>query len=166
MSVTAEHIRELTVLGIVGETLVRVVEIIEEVSADVLGQSMDKSAAVRGGPLESTASDNRKERDKLRKRLERYAAKLSRTSAQTSTDSPDLSKDVSEDCPLTPSVLLPSLLTEEPLKESSKERMRARGTRMAPGTPLSEEHHALILAEGIADPEKLWAEFVDYWSDI
>jgi hypothetical protein len=84
--------RELTTLGIVGETLVRVIEIIEEVSA-----------AVRGGPLESTASENRKERDKVRKRLERYAAKLSKKSAKMSTDSPDLSKDASADSPLTPS---------------------------------------------------------------
>jgi hypothetical protein len=46
VAVTAAHLRELTALGIAGETLVRVVEIIDEVSA----LSADKSAVVRGGP--------------------------------------------------------------------------------------------------------------------
>jgi hypothetical protein len=76
--------------------------------------------------------------------------------------------------PLSDCVLLSSsLLTGEPLKSSKKEKKessgiqaRARGTRMEPGTPLSDEHRAIIVAEGISDPEKLWAEFVDYWSDI
>jgi hypothetical protein len=70
--------------------------------------------------------------------------------------------------PLSDCVLLPSsLLSGEPLKkESSGIRARARGTRMEPGTPLSDEHRALIIAEGITDPDKFWAEFVDYWSEI
>jgi hypothetical protein len=76
--------------------------------------------------------------------------------------------------PLSDCVLLSSsLLSGEPLKSSKKEKKessgiqaRARGTRMEPGTPLSDEHRAIIVAEGIFDPEKLWAEFVDYWSDI
>jgi hypothetical protein len=70
--------------------------------------------------------------------------------------------------PLLDSVVLTSLLTKEASKESKKEeqRVRARGTRLMPGAALSEEHRAVIAAEGIVDPEKLWAEFVDYWSDI
>jgi len=55
---------------------------------------------------------------------------------------------------------------EESKKVRKTENARARGTRLAPGAPLSDEHRAIIVAEGIHDPEKLWAEFVDYWSDI
>ncbi len=57
-------------------------------------------------------------------------------------------------------------LSVEGSKKVKTENARARGSRLAPGAPLSDEHRTLILAEGIHDPEKLWAEFVDYWSDI
>jgi hypothetical protein len=70
---------------------------------------------------------------------------------------------------LSPSVvLLPSLLVGETLEERKKDavRVRARGTRLSPGAPLTDEHRAVIVAEGIQDPDRLWAEFVDYWSDI
>ena len=160
---TAAHLRELTALGIEGAALVRVVEIIEEASM----LSMDKSTDVRGGPLESTALDKeeaRKERDKIRKREERAAAKALLEAAEMSRDKSDASKD----SPQSDYVLLPSsLLNGEPLKkERGSENARARGTRMAPGTPLSDHHRAIVVAEGIHDPEKLWVEFVDYWSDI
>lgn len=167
MGVTAAHIRELTSLGITGETLICVVEIIDKASAaslDMSKASKDKSEDILGGPLESTAERNRKERDKQRKRLKRAAEKAANLSRDMSEDSAVLS----EDSVLCDSVLLPSLSSiGEPLKKESKaERMRARGTRMAPDTPLSAEHRALIIAEGISDPEKFWAEFVDYWSEV
>src|SRR5437879_2773265 len=137
MSVTAAYLRELTGLGITGETLVRVVEIIDEVSA----LSADKSADVRRGPLESTANTDRKERDKQRKRLARAAEKAARLSADTSADT----SAPSADSPLSDSVVLTSLLSKEATKESKKESsaIRARGTRMEPGTPLSAEHRAI-----------------------
>jgi hypothetical protein len=159
VSVTASQLRELAALGLDSAALIRAVEIIE---ASAL--SADKSADVRRGPLESTASTERKERDKLRKRATRASEKAAKLSAKTSADKTALSADRS----LSSYDVSSSLLTEEVSKESKKEtsRVRARGTRMVPGTPLSDEHLALILAEGIHDPEKLWIEFVDYWSDI
>lgn len=55
---------------------------------------------------------------------------------------------------------------EESKKARKTESARARGTRMQAGALLSDEHRAIIVAEGIQDPDRLWAEFVDYWSDI
>jgi hypothetical protein len=167
MSVSAAKLRELTALGLAGDALIRVFEIIEEasaVSADVSALSADKSADNRRGPLESTANDaleRRRNADKLAKRAKRAAAKLS---AKLSADKADMSADK----PLLDSVVLPSsLLTGKPLKKArGTENARARGTRLAPGTPLSDAHRAIIIAEGIHNPEKFWEEFVNYWSEV
>jgi hypothetical protein len=136
-------------------------------------ECVTQSNALRNVMSRVTARDQAKVRQQnfRNRKKEQQLAKEAQAN-----DGADSNASVTQDsvtAPLLDCVLLTSsfLLSGEPLKEERKKessgiQARARGTRMEPGTPLSDEHRALIVAEGISDPEKLWAEFVDYWSDI
>lgn len=120
--------------------------------------SVDASSDNRGGPLESTVEQARKERDKTRKRAERAAKKAAQKVAETSTDSPRTVHGQSEVCP-----------TVEDKKEGlpvGKERKK--GSRLLVGTRVSDEQRSIAIECG-CPPDRVdavWTEFVDYWSDV
>lgn len=46
------------------------------------------------------------------------------------------------------------------------EDTRARGTRLSEGQPMPDEYRTFAIGEGVADPDALWVEFIDYWIGV
>jgi hypothetical protein len=87
--------------------------------------------------------------------------------AEISVSERDASRDgVTQRCDLTS--LLPSLKGTSEKGSKGTENARARGTRLAPGTPLSDADRASAIELGASADrvEAMWAEFVDYWIGI
>lgn len=141
---------------------VRALECVTVVTRSVTLPSRDASRSVTQEQARVRAQNYRN-----RKKFQ-SVAKANDVAAPSVTVTPIVTRDdVTEaisDCVVLPSLLSSS--TAKPLKESKREGMRARGTRLEAGAPLSDEYRALIIAEGIQDPDKFWAEFVDYWSEL
>lgn len=137
-------------------------EIIDEASA----LSADKSTAFRGGPLESTAYDMRKERDKIRKRKARAARLAGPLSTAASADIPRTAS-LSDHTAVLDSELKNGIQEEKQgNKKASNQGIRARGTRMEPNAKMGDVDRQFAVKSGLTNIDHHWAEYVDYWVAI
>jgi hypothetical protein len=143
--------------------IIAAVRAMESVTLRHVMGDVTRHAASRDGSREKAAA--RARRYRKNKRIQQVAKANDVAASGVTVTLETVTRNVTE----------PNLSNVSTIKEglsiegSKKDRLssaRARGTRLAPGAPLSDEHRALITAEGIHDPARLWAEFVDYWSDI
>src|SRR5579859_653629 len=108
---------------------------------------------------------DRKRQAARRKRLK----ELKLTSEAQANDGATESVTVTRDCVTPPCDLsfLPSSIGE-PLKESKREGLRARGTRIQSGALLTEPYRQAAIELGALAEEipGAWAEFVDYWIGV
>lgn len=118
-------------------------------------------------------------RSKAAERAAKYRQKLKRDkanaeandAAQTDSQLPRSERDanvttVTPHCDLTS--LLPSLKGTSEEVSKGTENARARGTRLLPGTPLSDLDRAAAIELGASADrlDAMWAEFVDYWIGV
>ena len=140
-------------IGLEGEKLLAVVSIFDRgPSADVLSARLERDR-IR----------NRNNRAKHR-RLNGGAkandvATIRKTSADASADGADERHESTS--------LLPVFLPEKSLQAVSKKEVngRARGTRLLADAKLGQADREFAAKHG-ADPEKLWAEFIDFWIGV
>ena len=138
----------------------RVVAIVIEAIADM--DCLRKSEDVLG---------RRRKADRLRKRKSR-ASVCKTTSIAEANDAAKRPRN-SEDgntVPLLPcDSSLPFFTSEEGNQDSKGSKRvvtRARGKRISSNAVMSEKDREFALSEGVSDPDKAWAEFIDYWSAV
>lgn len=167
-----EMIRRLVDIGASAEAVAIAVEGYESVSA---------LSAECLRTLSDTTADRRRKKDRLRKKLMRK--KIKETSGLAKANDvankhgsrsdvlPDLSADASlPSCNNINSFLLPSSLDSNRgnREEGSKGRVntRAKGKRIDPNSELSAEDRQFAISHGLSNPDRAWAEFIDYWIGI
>jgi hypothetical protein len=132
------------------------VEMTGEITSKLVSSMSTGLSTGRGDA--NRAIENRRAWDRDRKRRQREAKSASATSTGIHRTSTGLPPDTAEVC-----------LTEEEKKEGlSREKERKKGSRLLVGTRVSDEQRAIAIECG-CPPDRvdaLWAEFVDYWSDI
>jgi len=108
------------------------------------------------------AIENRRAWDRNRKQREREAKRVAERTSATSTGLPPISTgspvDDADVC----------LKVEEKKEGLSIGKERKKGSRLLVGTRVSDEQRAIAIECG-CPPDRVdavWAEFVDYWSDI
>jgi hypothetical protein len=124
--------------------------------------------------LEMSRDIGRSDRDyeRLRKREWRDKIKVSKAIPEANdagispANVPKMSRDNGDKRHESTS-LLSVLLPEKSLQEVSKKEVngRARGTRLLADTKLSPADREFAAKHG-ADPDKLWAEFIDFWIGV